>query len=83
MTVRRPKLLRSHPDYQTDFEDAASPAIRSLIAVAVSAGWDPDTVAQGLLALVRTHVQANSVGHEREKEMQKSRVPQVDLIDPV
>ena len=83
MPVRRPKRPRSHPDYQTDFEDAASPANHSLIAVAVSAGWDPDTLAQGLLALFRTRVQANSLGHEREKELQNNRVPQVDLIGPL
>jgi hypothetical protein len=83
MTVRRPKLPQSHPDYQTDFEDAASPAIHSLIAVALSAGWPPDTVAEGLLSLIRTHVHANSVRHERERQMQNNRLPEADFIDPI
>jgi hypothetical protein len=58
MTVRAPKDPPSHPAYLSDFEEAALPAIRSLIAGAVSAGWAPDTVTEGLLALDRSHVHA-------------------------
>jgi hypothetical protein len=35
MTVRRPRLLRTQPGYQSDFEDAVGPAFKSLIIVAV------------------------------------------------
>jgi hypothetical protein len=82
MTVRRPKFPRSHAHYQADFEEAALPAIRSLIAVAVSAGWAPDTVAEGLLVLAHAHVQAIVVHYEREKEMRSKSVDAACLLDP-
>jgi hypothetical protein len=56
MTVRRPKFLRTHPGYQSDFQDAVGPAFKSLVIVAVSAGWAPATVAEGLLALAHAQV---------------------------
>jgi hypothetical protein len=69
MTVRAPKLPRTHPDYQNDFEDSAAPAFKSLTIVAVSAGWVPATVVEGLLALAREKVVEAVAYIESENQM--------------
>ena len=69
MTVRRPRLLRTQPGYQSDFEDAVGPAFKSLIIVAVWAGWAPATVAEGLLALAGAQVLEVVARIESEKQM--------------
>jgi len=69
MTVRPPKLRRTHPDYQIDFEDAVARAFKSLIIVAVSAGWAPTTVAEGLLAAARAQVREVGAHIASEKQM--------------
>ena len=69
MTVRRPKLPRTHPGYQGDFEDAVGPAFQSLVIVAVSAGWAPTMVAEGLLAAARAQVREVGAHIASEKQM--------------
>ena len=74
MTVRRPQLLRTHPGYQSDFKDAVGPAFKSLIIVAVSAGWAPATVAEGLLALAGAQV-LEVVAHIASEKQMRIDVP--------
>ena len=81
MTVRRPKFPRTHPRYQGDFENAVEPAFKSLIIVAVSAGWAPSTVAKGLLDLARAQVQDVAALIESERQLHMSPPAQTGPIE--
>jgi hypothetical protein len=58
MTVRCPKHPQSYPDDLRDLEDAARPAFKPLVLVAISAGWEAPTVVEGLLVLACAQAQA-------------------------
>ena len=79
---RRPKFPRTHPRYQGDFENAVGPAFKSLIIVAVSAGWAPATVAKGLLDLARAQVQDVAALIESERQLHTSPPAETEPIEP-